>query len=318
MEKTIRSLPVLLVLAWVLSGCQLSGASGASATSTTGSATPTAVPWLDKPATVPATTVVTSPISPACKPADLHVGTVSSGLATAQEGWRVPITNTGSRPCSLPGYPSTITAIGPDGNRVTLSNEPMMQPAPPITIPRAGKVTLQVVSSALCNPTGTVEPSRHYSSVEVDIPTGTLDLANLNLTLCANKIFSGFQPISAPAPVPGTVASLTAHLDIPRTVNSGSTLKYQVVLVNNSPRTVDLKPCPVYQEAITVFTGTKGRSRSRTLELDCTSVKAIKPAHKITYQMVISVPPLQPGPAKFAWSIAPGGPFAGTALTIVR
>ncbi len=193
-----------------------------------------------------------------------------------------------------------------------------MQPAPPITIPRAGKVTLQVVSSALCNPTGTVEPSRHYSSVEVDIPTGTLDLANLNLTLCANKIFSGFQPISAPAPVPGTVASLTAHLDIPRTVNSGSSLKYQVVLENTSATTVDLKPCPVYQEAITVFAGTKGRSRPRTLELNCTSVKAIKPAHKITYQMVISVPPLQPGPAKFAWSIAPGGPFAGTALTIVR
>ena len=244
----------------------MSGASTASATSTTDSPTPTAVPWLDKPARVPVvTTAVTGPTVPACEPADLHAGAARFGVATAQMGWMIPITNTGSRPCFLHDNPSTITAIGPDGNRVNLLKIKMIHPTPPIAIPRAGKVTLRLMASAYCNPAGTIQPSRHYRSVEVDIPTGTLDLANLNLRLCANRLqgsqFQKPEPFSAPDPGPGTVASLTAHLDIPRTVNSGSFLKYQVVLENTSAKTVDLKPCPVYQEQITVFTR-KAWSRS--------------------------------------------------------
>ncbi|TAN25137.1 MAG: hypothetical protein EPN30_05255 [Actinomycetota bacterium] len=311
-----------LILAAILSACGSSTALSAStlskvsARATTDPAVTVNVPWVDKPATIPTTTVVAPPLSATCKPADLKAGAASFGLATAQEGWRVPITNTGNQPCSLPDYLSTITAVGPDGSRVTLSNGPMIQPAPPITIPQGGKVAFGIISRAWCDTVGLVQPSEHYSFVEVGIPAGTLDLPNLNLKLCSNKIFSGFQePISVPAPLPGTVASLAAHLDIPKSVKAGSRLDYEVVLENKSNETVNLNPCPVYQEVITVFVGMNGKSSSRTLELNCTTIKVIKPYQKITYEMMITVPS-ELGAAKFGWHIAPGGPYVGAALTI--
>lgn len=298
-----------------LTGLSTSPTSNVPARSTTYSAVTPSVPWIDKPTTIPTTTVVTAPLPPTCKTAELKVGTATSGLATAQEGWSVPIINTENQPCSLADYLPDITAIGPSGNRVTLSNSWLMQPAPPVVLLPGIAITFQILSSAFCDSAGLVQPSEKYTSVELALPTGILDLANLNLKLCSNRIFSGFQePVSIP-PAPGTVASLSAHLEMPKTVKAGESLRYQVILENQSNKTVTLQPCPIYKEVITVFKGMKGKSSSLILELNCTTIHSIKPHQKITYQMVISVPS-EPGPAKFGWHIAPGGPFVGTALTI--
>lgn len=243
------------------------------------------------------------------------VGAASFGFATAQEGWRVPITNTGTGACSIPDYLSTVTAVGPNGTRATLSNGPLMQPAPPVTVPPDGSVTFLILSRAWCDSVGLIPPSQHYGSIELALPTGTLDLSHLNLKLCNSQIFSGFQePISALTPAPGTVASLTGHLEIPKTVKAGSLLHYQVVLENQSNKAVELQPCPVYEEGITALGGPIQTS-FHSLELNCTSVRSIQPHDQITYQMVIPVP-AEPGPAKFSWQIAPGGPHVGVALTI--
>jgi hypothetical protein len=172
-----------------------------------------------------------------------------------------------------------------------------------------------ILSAAFCDAAGLVQPSKHYSSVEMTLPTGILDLSKLDLTLCANKVFSGFQQSESTPPAPGTVASLNAKLEIPKTVKAGSTLDYQVVLENKSNETVDLSPCPVYKEVINVVNGPNGKSYSQVLELNCSTVRAIKPHQKITYQMVILVPS-ETGPAKFGWHIVPGGPYVGTGLTI--
>lgn len=110
------------------------------------------------------------------------------------------------------------------------------------------------------------------------------------------------------------MGSLTAHLDIPKTVRAGSTLSYQVVLENQSDKAVHLKPCPVYQETMTALGG-KVQTNSQTLELNCTTVHSIQPHMQITYEMVITIPS-QPGSAKLGWQIAPGGPYVGTGLTI--
>ena len=243
------------------------------------------------------------------------VGAASFGFATAQEGWRVPITNTGTGACSLPDYLSTVTAVGANGTRVTFSNGPLIQPASPITIPPEGKVTFLILSRAWCDSVGLILPSQHYGSIELALPTGTLELSNLSLKLCSSQIFSGFQePVSALVPAPGSVASLIPHLEIPKTVKAGSLLHYQVVLENQSDKAIDLQPCPVYQEGITALGGPIQTS-SQTLELNCTTVHLIKPHQEITYEMVIAVPS-ETGPAKFSWQIAPGGPYAGAGLTI--
>jgi hypothetical protein len=194
-----------------------------------------------------------------------------------------------------------------------------MQPAPPVVLLPGIAITFQILSSAFCDSAGLVQPSEKYTSLELALPTGTLDLVNLNLKLCSNRIFSGFQePVSIPpAPAPGTVASLSAHLEIPKTVKVGESLHYQVMLENQSNKTVTFRPCPIYKEVITVFKGMKGKSSSQVLALNCTTIQFIKPYQKITYQMVISMPS-EPGSAKFGWHIAPDGPFVGTALTIVE
>lgn len=189
-EIISKSSLAVLVSALALTAC---GSSATSITSKTNTAAPAAVKWIDKPATIPTTTVVATPIPPTCKPADLQVRSVSFGFATAQEGWRVPITNTGNGACSLPDHLSNVTAIGSDGNRVALSNSPLLQPAPPVTFPRKGQMTFQILSEAWCDSVGLVLPSKQFSSVELALPTGILDLSNLTLKLCNNQIFSGFQ-----------------------------------------------------------------------------------------------------------------------------
>lgn len=314
--------PVFLVLTAGLSACGSSTAlspsqsSKAPARPATASAQGVAVPWIDKPATIPTTTVVTLPLSATCKPANLKVGTASFGFATAQEGWRVPITNMGPQPCSLPDHLSKITAIGPSGSRVTLSNGTLQEPEPPVVLEPSITKMYGILSGAYCDSTGLVQPSKYYSSVEMTLPTGILDLSKLILKLCSNKIASEFQPSISPPPTPGTVASLNAKLEISKSVKAGSTLDYQVVLENKSNDAVSLSPCPVYKELITVISRSI-KTSSQVLELNCSTIHSIGAHQKITYDMEIPVPS-EIGPAKFGWQIAPSGPYAGSALTILE
>ncbi len=311
-----------LISAAILSSCgsastSLQSTTKVQVTSTANPVVTASVPWIDKLATIPATTVVPAPSLPKCLPAELKVGIVTFGFATAQEGWRVPITNTGTQPCLLPNHVSKITAIGTSGNRVTLSNGPLVEPAPPIILKPGIAKIYGILSAAFCDAAGLVQPFRHYSSVEMTLPAGNLDLSKLVLRLCSDKVFSGFQQSGSAPPAPGTVASLNAKLEIARTVKAGTTLDYRVVLENQSKETVDLNPCPVYKELIYVVNGTKGKTNSQVLQLNCSTVYSIKPHQKVTYQMVIQVPS-ETGLAKFSWQVEPSGPFAGGGMTIVE
>ena len=251
-------------------------------------------------------------------------------LASGTEGWNrnfrlcdrprrleSPDYKYGHEPCLLPNHVSKITAIGTSGNRVTLSNGPLVGPAPPIILKPGIAKIYGILSAAFCDAVGLVQPFRHYSSVEMTLPAGILDLSKLVLRLCSDKVFSGFQQSGSAPPAPGTVASLNAKLEIPRTVKAGTTLDYRVVLENQSKETVDLNPCPVYKELIYVVNGAKGKTNSQVLQLNCSTVHSIKPHQKVTYQMVIQVPS-ETGLAKFSWQVEPSGPFAGGGVTIVE
>ena len=316
---TARSL-AFLISAVALSACGSSTAlspsplSKVSVAATTGSASIVSVPWIDKPATIPTTTVATIALSATCKPANLKVGTAIFGSAIPKKVWTIPIADSGSQPCSLPGYLPDITAIDPNGNRVALSNSPVIRPDPTVVFQPGVAVNFQILFAAHCDSAGLVQPSKYYSSVKLTLPRGTLDLSNLSLKLCGDSIISGFMPVPPPTPAPGTVESLTANVVIPKTVKAGSLLHYQVVLENQSDKAIDLQPCPVYQEGIAALGGPIQTS-SQILELNCTTVHLIKPHQKITYEMVIPVPS-ETGPAKFSWQVEPEGPYAGAGLTI--
>lgn len=167
-----------------------------------------------------------------------------------------------------------------------------------------------------CDSTGLVLPSKHFHSVEITLQTGVINLGNVKLVLCSNQIFSGFeQQTSTPAPPPGSVASLTAQVQIPKTVQAGSRLRYVVMLTNNTNTPVALSPCPVYQESV-FATNAPTQLILHTLQLNCSDIHAILPHSKVSYHMVISVPS-ETGEAKFGWHIGPGGPYSGSVLTII-
>ncbi len=319
-KPTARPL-AFLISAAILSSCgsasaSLQPATKLQVTSTANPAATASVPWIDKPATIPTTTAATIALTGTCKPADLKVGTATLSSATPKKVWSIPITDSGSQPCSLLGYVPDITAIGPSGNRVALSNSQMLKPDPMVVFQPRVPVYFDILFAAQCDSDGLVKPSEHYSSLELSLPRGIFDLSNISLLLCNDRIISGFMPVPPPTPAPGTVASLNTKLEIPKTVKAGSTLDYQVVLENQSNETVNLNPCPVYQEGFIHLTAPNGKSSTRVFELNCSTVHSVKPHQKITYEMVIPVPS-ELGAVKFGWHIVPGGPYVGTGLTIV-
>lgn len=318
-----RAEVALLILALTLTACGI-GASNTAAiasspvnsttTTQTGFATTTAVPWINKPATIPTITTSPKPIPLTCTPRFLTVGSVTSGGGMGSAVWTVPITNVGSGSCSIPDNPKTITAVGPNGRRGNLEIQPLGQTGS-ISIPSGTSVTFMMQARDSCDPAGSVLPTNHYSSVDINLTTGVLEIKNVHLLLCDNQIFSGFQPQqTAEVPSPGSVASLSPHLQLPETIKAGSTLHYVVTLENQTKDNVSLAPCPVYQEEIFVPPGS-AQKISRTLQLNCSSTHSIRPHSQVSFEMVITVPS-QAGRAKFSWHIEPGGPSMGTVLTI--
>ena len=318
-----RAEVALLILAIVLTACGTgatntapSAASSANSTKTTqnGSATTTAVPWIDKPATIPTTTTSPKPIPPPCTPTVLTVGSVISEGAMGSALWAVPIANIGRASCSIPDIPKSITAVGPNGRRGNLEIQPLEQTGT-ISIPSGTGVTLMLQASDFCDAAGTIRPTNHYNSVNIDLTTGVLELKNIHLLLCANQIFSGFQPQRATkVPSPGSVASLYPLLQLPKTIKAGNTIHYVVTLENQTNNNVSLIPCPVYQEEIFVPSGSTQKI-SRTLQLNCSSIHSIGPRSQLSFEMVIAVPS-QTGPAKFSWQIGPSGPYIGARIEI--
>lgn len=158
-------------------------------------------------------------------------------------------------------------------------------------------------------------PTNHYDSVVLKISTGVLEFKNVHLLLCDNQIFSAFQPeLNTEPPLPGSIPSLSARLDLPGTVKAGSSLHYLVTLENKTGTSVSLRPCPIYEEGIFIPSA-PAQKTDQTLQLNCSTISSIPAYGQVSLEMVISVPS-EPGLAKFSWHIGPGGPYAGAALTI--
>ncbi len=286
----------------------------------------TLVPWVDAPATVPATTTTTTTTlaaNAACTPRELRPGVALSGAAGGSLYVRVPLANAGPGACRLPASPS-ISAVDASGRRVTLYEATRNAPGAPSALAAGGRTYLAIATSDSCGAGGTAVPGRPYRDLEAVLPTGTLPLPVPPVDVCAGLsawFDASFGAGATPPPaVPGSVGSLSVAIPgllpaggAPVTVKAGSTLHYTVMLSNPTAAAVVLDPCPVYQEGIYPAAG---QPAQETFSLNCSALTAIPARGQVGYEMVIETP-AGAGVAKLWWRIAPDGPVTATTVSLV-
>jgi hypothetical protein len=108
---------------------------------------------------------------------------------------------------------------------------------------------------------------------------------------------------------------LRAALDLPATARAGATLDYVVTLTNPTARSVSLRHCPGYVEAVAAPPSTK-----LNFGLDCRRVPVMSPGQSVRFEMRLPVAgSTAPGRAPVVWSMtAFPGPSARGWVRIVR
>jgi hypothetical protein len=281
------------------------------------------VPWVNRPVAryeVPAPKVIPYPTSaPACRAGQLRVSQGRGGAAAGTLYDRLVFTNIGKRACLLRGSPA-ITGVTENGVRSPLRARRQgftFFYLAPADVPAGGHSVLGLATSGACN--GGTNKAAIYRSLNIAIPGGgTLHApADVQISEVCGLYISSF---GLPArytplpPAPGTAASLTASVQLPKTVRPGSKLIYTVTLSNRTATPVKLTPCPGYNEGIYA----SGLVVRRWLSLNCATVHAIPAHHHLRFAMELSVPAkTPPGIAKFGWSLnTPTGPSVGRIITI--
>lgn len=270
--------------------------------------------------------------APACTAGDLRA--VDSGQTAASGSVFNPlvVTNVGTSTCRLSGYPQLL-GITSGGRLVTLpaAHEGLTGPVDPVDL-RPGEAGRLVIGTedacqALNQPSALAVASsvgHLFDGVEIVLPGGKgtlrVDLSPvvLDTTCGVAESALGVAP-APPAPPAGSLATLTATIHAPAQAASGAVLRYSVTLANPTRTTVDLGPCPTYEEAL-YFYGPGGKAENviRSHELDCATVPALGPGGTATLAMEIRVPPLTSRTmAKFWWGIEPSGPRTARALAVL-
>ncbi len=232
----------------------------------------------------------------------------------------VVLTNAGSSPCSLSGYPTSLVGVHADGRRRSLSPSHGTQfdtqfawPADlrPGQSGRLGIATWDACPAAQV-PGGLSNPAHAYTGEVVGLPGGGTVRADAPFDAVCGV---GVTTFGSPEPQPsqtGAYPGLQAKADLPATAVAGTTLNYTVTLTNTGDQPVNLVPCPVYSEIINT-----GTVHSYSYRLNCSTVQSIAAGDSVTYAMRIPVPTGHSGIAKFGWSIPNSATaFAGTTLTI--
>ena len=115
---------------------------------------------------------------------------------------------------------------------------------------------------------------------------------------------------------PGSVGTLRVTTAFPQVTHTrpGRTLRFLITLSNPTHTTVRLAPCPSYPEGIYAV----GYVHREWHFLNCDTVYAIPPGHRVRSQMRIAITAAAPpGAAKFAWQLdTPTQPSAVRVLVI--
>jgi len=279
---------------------------------------PAVAPWVDRPASLPAPPPSPPPPSaayPACRADQIKVRAGSAGAATGHIANTLLLINFGDRPCTLAGYPTSVTGVRADGAQVSLhaGHGTFFDGAGywPANLQPGDHGELVVATADVCaalnQPTPQPDP---YASVLVGLPGGGDVRAAVGFDAACGVDVSELGVRASPPPDPDAYPGLTATMHAPSTVPAGTLMHFTVTLTNGGNAVVALDPCPVYAESIY-----SDGPHEHVYELNCDTVHSIGPGESVTYAMQIPVPSTR-GLAKFGWRLPAGAVFAGDVLTI--
>jgi hypothetical protein len=299
---------------------------GCTACASAKSKTPTAgggvVPWLDRPLRLyltPDAKLVRYPTSaPRCRAAQLRVSQGRKAVGLGHDLEELVFTNVGAKPCLLRGYP-IISARTPSGGRRLLRlrrGGTYFGQLLAADIRVGGHGFLDLETTSVCD-NGLRKPVR-FSDLRFTLPNGgTVGAPKVSITSVCGLWMSELglpRRYTQPRAAPGTAGTLRAHVRLPASIRAGTTLRYTVALSNPTAKTVTLRPCPGYTEALvtTLFI-------RHSFALNCAAVRAIAAHGSVRYAMRLAVPGrTEPGPAKIGWSLnTPTGPFAADVVQVV-
>jgi hypothetical protein len=228
------------------------------------------------------------------------------------------VVNADRSACTLAArFGAAVTAIGADGQTMTLADGRDDRPQQLFTLPPGRDAELRLSSANFCDASGRTFPSLRFATVVVHLPEGDLRLDNLDIAVCkGGGVSVELDPVVAPepAPEPGTVASLRASLALPTSVRAGSRLLFTVTLTNPTDVDVVLEPCPIYEQSLYALR----EAVTDAYYLNCDAVRVVRAHSQVPFAMRLDVPLDTPATdqAKFVWRFATWRPSAGEVITV--
>jgi hypothetical protein len=267
------------------------------------------IPWVGKPGT-PQSVPVSASAGRPCRAADLDIAAGLSGAFQGLTTQELTLHDRAADACFLAGAPQVVLTNAGVRSRVS----PGQFAAKRLDLASGSSAGLVVGTPAAC--TGSGQPVV-ATSVLLTLPTGdavTVGGTRIDTECGAPTVVEFGAADLLPAAGPGPLDSLSATLDAPQTVVRGAVLTYQVTLVNQSPASVALSPCPSYTQVL----GGGAGAAQETLVLNCQAGASIAANAAVTYAMKFTVPAsAPPGDTKLTWKLeVPDGPVTGTVITV--
>ena len=281
------------------------------------------IPWTDAPARPPAATPTPTPPPPsysACSAGQVRASAGRVGAATGNVAVGILLTNVGTTPCSLSGYPTSLDGVFPGGALQVL--HPMhgtmfdAASAWPANLHPGAVARLTLGTSDVCY--GATPPTP-YTAAIIGLPGGGRVTAPVTFSAVCGVDVSTFGEPAPSQAATGSYPGLTAATSLTAAggatpVAAGTTLQYSVTLTNNSANTITFRSCPVYEESI--YSG--GSPSVAYYRLNCAPARTIPSGGQVTYAMQIQVPAAT-GVAKFGWNIPnSAAAYSGGVLTITK
>ena len=264
-----------------------------------------AIPWVNKPGT-PQSAPTPGSAGRQCRASDLDVAAGPAGALQGMATQELTLRNHAADSCFLAGAPQLVLTNAGARSRVSAGQFATKR----LDLASGSSAGLVIGTPATCAGSGQPVVA---TSVLVTLPDGdavTVGGTQIDTECGAPTVvdFAAADVLPAATPVP--IDSLSATLEAPPTVARGAVLTYQVTLVNQSPASVALSPCPSYTETLGAV--------QQTLVLNCQAGASIAGNASVTYQMQLTVPAsAPPGDTKLSWTLeVPEGPVAGTVITL--
>jgi len=269
----------------------------------------TAIPWVNT-AGIPQSAPANGSAGRACRAADLDIAAGVSGAFQGLATQELTLRDRAADACFLTGVPQVVLTNAGVRSRVG----PGQFAATRLDLASGSSAGLVVGTPAGCAGSGGPVVA---TSVLLTLPAGdAVSVGGTHIdTQCGAATVVEFGATDLlPAAAPGPLNSLSATLDAPQTIARGAVLTYQVTLVNQSPASVALTPCPSYTEEL----GSGAGAVQKTLVLNCQAGASIAANGAVTYEMKLTVPAsAPPGDTKLAWTLeVPDGPVAGSVITV--